>query len=127
MKLGTINLKRKLGQKEQKVKFFLPEKTYLALAFRRCVSSYNYIDLGLVVGISEVSIGGEKLGTRWYGRHLYRLPDYLSRKKNLTLQVKISTTVGNYLKSSVDNEVGQRWARNQQWHRMGMLGPVRLL
>ncbi len=91
------------------------------------VSPYSYIDLGLVVGISEVILGGEKLGTKWYGRHLYRIPAHLSRKSNLTLQVKIITTVGNYLKASKENQIGQNWTRGQQWHRMGMLGPVKLL
>lgn len=91
------------------------------------ISPYNYIDLGLVVGISEVILGGEKIGVKWYGRHLYHIPAHLSGKKGLALQVKITTTVGNYLKSSEDNEVGQRWTRRQQWHRMGMLGPVKLI
>lgn len=91
------------------------------------ISPYNYIDLGDVIGISEVSLGGEKIGSKWYGRHLYRIPKHLLGKKNLILQVKITTTVGNYLKSSKDNEVGQNWTRHQEWNRMGMLGPVKLV
>ena len=91
------------------------------------ISPYNYIDLGVVIGISEVYLDGEKVGTKWYGRHVYRMPKHLLGKKNLTLQVKITTTVGNYLKSSKENKVGQDWTRHQEWNRMGMLGPVKLI
>jgi hypothetical protein len=87
-------------------------------------SKYNWIDLGKVYGVSEVSIDGEKLGCRWYGRHLYRLPYQSGGKK---LQIKITTTVGNFLKSSPKNETGQGWTRGQQWSPVGLIGPVKLL
>jgi hypothetical protein len=87
-------------------------------------SKYHWLDLGKVYGVSEVSIDGEKLGCRWYGRHLYRLPDKTGGKK---LQIKITTTVGNFLKSSLKNETGQGWTRGQQWSPVGLIGPVKLL
>ncbi|MDR2121207.1 MAG: hypothetical protein LBP64_10115 [Tannerella sp.] len=88
---------------------------------------YNWLDLGKVYGVSEVTLNGEALGCKWYGRHLYRIPEHLAKAKNKTLQVKVTTTVGNYLKSSPDNKTGQRWTRGQKWQPVGMLGPVRLL
>ncbi len=91
------------------------------------IAPYHWIDLGRVYGVSEVSINGEKLGCHWYGRHLYSIPPHLARKKNPVLQVKITTTAGNYLKSSEDNPVGQNWTKRQNWQPMGMLGPVKLL
>ncbi len=90
-------------------------------------SSHHWLDLGRVYGVSEVTLNGENLGCRWYGRHLYRIPDQLVSASDKTLQIKITTTVGNYLKSSPDNKVGQDWTRHQDWQPMGMLGPVKLL
>jgi hypothetical protein len=88
------------------------------------VSQHHWLDLGKVQGVSEVTIGGEKLGNRWYGRHLYRLPENAAGK---TLQIKITTTLGNYFKSNPENKVGYGWTRNQGWQSVGMLGPVKLV
>jgi len=90
-------------------------------------TSFNQLDLGRVFGVSEVTLNGEKLGCRWYGQHLYHIPDHLAKARNKTFQVKVSTTVGNYLKSSPDNKVGYGWTRRQGWQPVGMLGPVKLL
>jgi hypothetical protein len=90
-------------------------------------ASFNWLDLGRVFGVSEVTLNGESLGSQWYGRHLYRIPEHLAKAKEKTLQVKISTTVGNYLKSTPENRVGYGWTRWQGWQPIGMLGPVRML
>jgi hypothetical protein len=87
----------------------------------------RYLDLGRVYGVSEVKVNGESLGSRWYGRHLYRLPEHLAKAGRKTVEVKVTTTVGNYLKSSPDNVIGQRWTHGQPWQPTGMIGPVRLL
>ena len=89
--------------------------------------SFNRLDLGRVFGVSEVTLNGEKLGCRWYGRHLYEIPEHLAKTRNKTLQVKITTTVGNYLKSSPDNRVGYGWTRRQGWQPVGLIGPVKLI
>jgi hypothetical protein len=93
----------------------------------RDTAAFNRLDLGRVFGVSEVTLNGEKLGCRWYGQHLYDIPEHLAKAQNKTLQVKITTTVGNYLKSSPDNKVGYAWTRYQGWQPTGMLGPVKLL
>ena len=93
---------------------------------KRITQSFNLLDLGRVYGVSEVTLNGESLGCRWYGRHLYHIPDHLSKVPDKTLQVKISTTVGNYLKSTPENRQGYGWTRRQGWQPVGMLGPVKL-
>ena len=90
-------------------------------------SGYHYIDLGKVYGVSEVSINGQKLGSRWYGRHIYPIPESLIGKPSLDIEIKLTTTVGNYLKSSPENKTGQIWTRGQPYQPMGIIGPVRLL
>ncbi|MDR1336143.1 MAG: hypothetical protein LBK22_04855, partial [Tannerella sp.] len=87
----------------------------------------QYLDLGRVYGVSEVKVNGETLGCKWYGRHLYRLPEHLTKNGHKTIEVIVTTTVGNYLKSSPDNATGQGWTRRQPWQPVGMTGPVRLL
>ena len=87
---------------------------------------FNWLDLGQVFGVSEVTLNGERLGCQWYGRHLYRIPEHLAKSTDMMFQVKITTTVGNYLKSSPDNKVGYGWTRRQGWQPVGMLGPVKL-
>jgi hypothetical protein len=90
-------------------------------------SSFNWLDLGKVYGVSEVTVNGEKLGCQWYGRHLYRIPEHLAKAASKTIQVKITTTLGNYFKSNPENKTGHRWTHGQAWQPTGMLGPVKLL
>ena len=90
-------------------------------------TSAKWIDLGQVFGVSEVTLNGEKLGCQWYGRHLYRIPEQLVAVKNKKLQVRISTTLGNYLKSKPEIDMSYRWLRHQEIQPIGMVGPVRLI
>ncbi|GHT38409.1 glycosyl hydrolase family 2 [Bacteroidia bacterium] len=89
--------------------------------------SYNWLDLGKVYGISEVVLNGEKLGCHWYGRHLYRIPEHLAKAGKKTIQIKVTTTLGNYFKSNPQNNIGNSWAQWQEWYPMGVVGPVKLL
>jgi hypothetical protein len=88
------------------------------------VSQYHWLDLGKVHGVSEVTVDEENLGNHWYGRHLYRLPDNAGGK---LLRIKVTTTQGNFLKSTPANKAGYVWTKGQKWNPMGMLGPVKLL
>lgn len=88
---------------------------------------YHYLDLGQVYGVSEVTINGENLGTRWYGQHKYLIPENLLQADQLDIQISITTTTGNYLKSSKENRTAQAWTGGQDWQPTGMLGPVMLL
>lgn len=90
-------------------------------------TGYHYIDLGKVYGISEVTVNGEKLGSRWYGQHKYQIPQHVLDAGELDIQVKITTTTGNYMKSSTENKTAQAWTGGQDWQPSGMLGPVVLL
>jgi hypothetical protein len=91
------------------------------------LSTFNWLDLGKVYGVSEVTLNGENLGCQWYGRHLYRIPEHLVKAKSKTIQVKITTTLGNYFKSNPENKTGHAWTHGQAWQPTGMLGPVKLL
>ena len=87
---------------------------------------YSHIDLGVVKGVSEVIINGRSLGVKWYGSHRYALGENLEPGEN-QLQIRITTVLGNYLKSLEDNPVARRWVTWQEYHSVGMIGPVKLL
>lgn len=86
----------------------------------------HYLDLGKVYGISEVTVNGEKLGARWYGRHRYLLPAHLWEADTFDITVGITTTLGNYMKSATANRTAQAWTQGQDWQPSGMIGPVTL-
>jgi len=86
-------------------------------------NNVKFIDLGDVQGVSELTINGKLIGTRWYGAHIYDLGDTLKEGQN-ELSIKLITIVGNYLKSLKDNPVAMRWTRRQKNYPMGIIGPV---
>ena len=67
-------------------------------------AGFNYLDLGKVYGVSEVTLNGEKPGCKWYGNRVYQLPEHLAKAPVKSLQIKITTTVGNYLKGTPENK-----------------------
>ncbi len=87
---------------------------------------YQYIDLGDVQGISELTINGKHVGTKWYGAHIYDISKVLEIGEN-SLTIKLTTILGNYLKSLKDNPVAWEWTRRQDYYPMGILGPVSIL
>ncbi len=84
------------------------------------------IDLGHVLGISELSLNGKRLGTRWYGAQVYDISGALKEGEN-ELSVRLTTITGNYLKGLKDSPLAQRWTRNQPVKSMGILGPVKII
>ena len=86
----------------------------------------GYLDLGKVHGISEVVLNGRNLGVKWYGAHRYELAGAAKEGTNL-LRVKVTTTLGNYMKSLTANKDGLKWLKKQPLYPMGLVGPVELL
>lgn len=84
------------------------------------------LDLGRVYDISEVTLNGKALGLKWYGRHTYDTADAIKAGKNI-LEIKVTTTLDNYVRSLKDNPNAMRYAH---WHPprpAGLQGPVKLL
>ncbi|MBO4402332.1 MAG: hypothetical protein J5792_01415, partial [Bacteroidales bacterium] len=88
-------------------------------------------DLGRVEGISECYLNGVKIGCHWYGNHFYTIPSTCVKEGDNLLEIRVTTTLGNYVKSLTDNEVAQYWTnrgtKNQPLQPMGLLGPVMLV
>jgi hypothetical protein len=90
-------------------------------------SKIEWVNLGKVSGVSELFVNGENAGTRWYGRRIFPVEKFM-KKGNNTIEIKIVTTLGNYLKSLVGNPIAQYWTNEgrtiQPLQSMGLLGPV---
>ncbi|UBM60744.1 hypothetical protein LAG90_08865 [Marinilongibacter aquaticus] len=89
-------------------------------------AQFSCIDLGDVQGISELSLNGKHLGTKWYGAQLFDIGEAIQAGEN-KLEIKLTTIIGNYVKSLKDNRVAQNWTHYQENYPMGILGPVRLV
>jgi len=89
------------------------------------------LDLGLVEGVSEVFINRQSAGVQYFGRRIYDISDYLHDGAN-NLEVRVTTTMGNYLKTFSREENPTTWVyvnhprREQSLQPMGLLGPVKL-
>ena len=96
-----------------------------------CPRDTTILDLGLVEGVSEVFVNGQSAGVQYFGRRIYDIGDYLQDGVN-DLEIRITTTMGNYLKTFSREENPTTWVyvnhprREQPLQPMGLLGPVRL-
>ncbi|WP_431216887.1 glycosylhydrolase-like jelly roll fold domain-containing protein [Puia sp. P3] len=88
---------------------------------------WKYINLGKVAGVSGLSVNGHDAGIQWYGRRVYRIDNLLQSGQNV-LEIKVVTTMGNYMKTLKDNGIAQKWTnekrQDQPIQSMGLLGPV---
>ena len=89
------------------------------------------LDLGLVEGVSEVFVNGQSAGVKYYGRHQYDISNLLHEEEN-DLEIRVTTTLGNYLKNLTKEENPTTWIyvnhpkRDQALQPMGMIGPVKI-
>jgi len=98
---------------------------------RRVSTVETILDLGLVEGVSEVFINGQSAGVKYYGRRIYDIGDLLHEGDN-NLEIRVTTTLGNYLKTFTKEDNPTIWVyvnhpkRDQPLQSMGMIGPVLL-
>jgi glycosyl hydrolase family 106( putative alpha-L-rhamnosidase) len=88
--------------------------------------SRTLLGLGTVHGVSGVRLNGKDLGTRWWGRHLYDAKGALQKGRNV-LEVEVTTTLGNRMRSLKDNPVAKSWSWWFPPIAMGLVGPVQLM
>ncbi|MCO5236622.1 MAG: glycoside hydrolase family 2 [Chitinophagaceae bacterium] len=87
------------------------------------------LNLGNVQGVSELRVNKQLVGIKWYGRRVFDITNRLKPGAN-EVEVRVVTTMGNYMKTLKDNKVAQYWVnrpgREQEIQSMGLIGPVRL-
>lgn len=122
----AIQLDQLIDLKENEdLKHFAGVVTYQNTIDLGTEAEAKYLDLGKVDGISQVAVNGQKIGTRWYGSHIYDISGAVKKGEN-KIEISVTTTLGNYMKSLTDNEVAQNWTRHQPLSSMGMSGPVKI-
>jgi hypothetical protein len=95
----------------------------------RCKESQGLmLNLGKVYGTTELKVNGRSCGVRWYGRRIFSIGEYVIRGNN-SIEITVTTSMGNYMKSLIDNPIAQYWTnagnKIQPLQSMGMIGPVR--
>ncbi|HPT21712.1 MAG TPA: glycosyl hydrolase, partial [Bacteroidales bacterium] len=107
---------------------------FTGTAIYRYKTSFNetkptFLNLGKVWGVSEVLINEKSCGVKWYGNRIYNISDNLQPGSN-TIEVRVITTMGNYMKTLVDNKTAQKFtvlgSKDQPLQSMGLIGPVTL-
>ena len=81
------------------------------------------LDLGAVHGVSEVTLNGQKLGTRWWGKHVYEVGRALRPGLNV-LEVKVTTTLFNALGSRDMKKGTALMPKGIGFLPSGLVGPV---
>ena len=107
---------------------------FTGTAVYRYKTSFNgarptFLNLGKVWGVSEVLVNEKDCGVKWYGNRIYNISEYLQTGSN-TIEVRVITTMGNYMKTLVDNKTAQKFtvlgSKDQPVQSMGLIGPVTL-
>ncbi len=86
------------------------------------------LDLGRVYDIAEVALNDKPLGVRWWGEKRFVVDDELVDGVN-RLEIKVTTTAFNYVRSLKGNPVVDYWLerrKNSGPVASGLAGPVRL-
>ena len=89
----------------------------------------TFLNLGQVYGVSEVLVNGKSCGIKWYGNRIYNIASFLQKGSN-DLEIRVTTTMGNYMKTLIDNPTAQKFtnkkSKEQPTQSMGLVGPVTL-
>ncbi len=89
----------------------------------------TFLNLGKVWGVSEVFVNGKNCGVKWYGNRIYQVESLMQEGSN-EIEIRITTTMGNYMKTLKDNKTAQKFTvlktKNQPIQSMGLIGPVTL-
>ncbi len=114
------------GHEDHRIASFAGNVEYHT-TFELSEADWTFLDLGRERHVSAVTLNGYEIGLKWWGRHLYRLPEGILRVGDNELEISYTTTLANYTNSLTDNEVAQRWTNLQRPDPMGLTNDVRLL
>ncbi len=85
------------------------------------------LNLGKVYGTAELRVNEKNCGVKWYGRRIFDITGFLKPGIN-QIEVVVTTSMGNYMKSLTDNPIAQYWTNEknkvQPIQSMGLIGPV---
>jgi len=87
----------------------------------------QYLNLGKVCDVCELTVNGQSCGVRWFGDRIYDVSSLLHEGEN-TIEIKVTTLTGNYIQTLKDSKVAYRFIhrRQQPYVSAGLIGPVTL-
>ena len=106
---------------------FMGTASYTATVTLEAGSLPRYINLGQVAYIAEVKVNGKSAGLHWFGESVLDCAGLFKAGEN-TIEVKVTTLMGNYMQTLRDNKVAKRYVINRK-HPIkpaGLIGPVSL-
>lgn len=106
-------------------KNFAGDVTYTTTVTLTPGKQLRYIDLGKVADICSLRVNGKDCGVKWFGRRIYDIGGLLHEGEN-TLEITVTTLLGNYVQTLKDEPVAQRFLfrRNNPLVPAGLIGPV---
>jgi hypothetical protein len=119
--------------------FFSGQAIYKTYFEMESIRNNMYLDLGDVKDISEVSLNGQNLGVKWWGKHRYSIPSGVGVTGQNLLEVKVTNVLFNYMLSIMDRNETVRYWLDRAENRLaskglelqplsgGLLGPVRII
>ena len=89
-------------------------------------ASLGCLWLGEVYDICELRVNGHDCGTQWYGERKYCNLEGLFHTGDNTIEIKVTTTLNNYVHTLTDNKVVQHFVlkRNVPTTPAGLVGPI---
>lgn len=83
------------------------------------------VELGVLHSVSELWVNGHSLGVRWFGNQTYNLSGVLDENPT-ELKLRLTTTLGNYVKMLKDNRTAMDWSRDTPTYPAGFINGVLL-
>jgi hypothetical protein len=114
------------GHDDKRIAEFAGKVVYKT-TFELTETGFAFLDLGPERHVSQVTLNGTDIGLKWWGRHLYRLPEGILIEGNNDLTISYTTTLANYVNSLTGNVTAERWSNLQEPEPMGLRADVRLL
>ena len=83
------------------------------------------LELGVLHSVSELWVNGRSLGVRWFGNQTYDISHAVVEGQN-ELRLRLTTTLGNYVKTLKDNRTALDWSRDTPVYPAGFIHDVLL-
>ncbi len=83
------------------------------------------LELGVLHSVSELWMNGRSLGVRWFGNQTYDISHAVIEGQN-EFRLRLTTTLGNYVKTLKDNRTAMDWSRDTPVYPSGFIHDVLL-
>lgn len=111
---------------DERVRNFAGDIDYVTILKVDDPSAVAFLDAGQTNGaVVELFVNGKSLGVKWFGDRSFNVANSLKEGDN-EIRLRITTVLGNYMKSLTDNAVAMSWVQGQPVMPMGITGPVAL-